>query len=75
MYEHRGCVFQGDFPADFGLISRGGSNTMREGGRVEGILREIQGGFKGDSRGVKGIRFILGVIAALICGTPPSARQ
>ena len=48
---------------------------MREGGRVEGILREIQGGFKGDSRGVKGIRFILGVIAALICGTPPSARQ
>ena len=30
-----GCVFQGDFPADFGLISRGGSNSMREGGRVE----------------------------------------
>lgn len=42
-----GAFFQGDFPADFGLISRGGSNSMREGGRVEGILREIQGGFKG----------------------------
>ena len=35
MYEHRGVRFQGDFPADFGLISRGGSNSMREGGRVE----------------------------------------
>lgn len=44
---------------------------MREGGRVEGI----GGRFEGDSRGVKGIRFILGVIAALICGTPPKARQ
>ena len=48
--------FQGDFPADFGLISRGGSNSMREGGRVErdrgrfkGELREDLRGFKGDS--------------------------
>lgn len=48
MYEHRGgAFFKGIFPPISAWFRGGGSNSMREGGRVEGILREIQGGFKG----------------------------